>query len=202
LQGGANTMEIIDLNTCSRTFNFNIGNLDAPVAEMLITPENDCSFSHALFQDISINNPVAWQWTIEGIGSSDKQSDRFFFPEIGEYTVHLWVENAFNCADDTTQVFSLSNEDLRIFAPNSFTPNGDGINDYFKPVLSGVVNFTFTVYNRWGEVIYRGNEKSAGWAGDKNGNKNICQNDLYYYTITAKGICDEKVVKGFVQLTE
>jgi hypothetical protein len=58
------------------------------------------------------------------------------------------------------------------------------------------------VYNRWGEVIYRGNEKSAGWAGDKNGNKNICQNDLYYYTITAKGICDEKVVKGFVQLTE
>ncbi len=202
LQGGANTMELTDLNNCTRSFNFNVGNLDAPVADMLIIPETDCSYSDVLFQDISLNNPILWQWTIEGIGTSDKQSDRFFFPEIGEYTVHLWVENAFNCADDTTQVFSLVNQDLRIFAPNTFTPNGDEINDYFKPVLSGHVNYTFTVYNRWGEVVYRGNELSQGWAGDMNGNGVICQNDLYYYTILAKGVCDEKLLKGYVQLCE
>jgi gliding motility-associated-like protein len=195
-------MEITDLNNCSRSFNFNVGNLDAPVADMLIIPETDCRFSDVLFHDISLNNPIIWQWTIEGIGTSDKQSDRFFFSDIGEYTVHLWVENAFNCADDTTQVFSIVNQDLRIFSPNTFTPNDDGINDYFKPVISGYVNYTLTVYNRWGEVVYRGNEISQGWAGDMNGNGVICQNDLYYYTILAKGVCDEKLLKGYVQLCE
>lgn len=63
-----------------------------------------------------------------------------------------------------------------IFVPNvniptAFTPNGDGINDYFHPLIKGVVEDSdFRIYNRWGELIYQSNNAYAsGWDGTYNG---------------------------------
>lgn len=53
--------------------------------------------------------------------------------------------------------------------PNSFTPNGDGINDYFFPrqlPASGITAFSMTVFNRWGSIIFRTEHtESSGWDG-------------------------------------
>ena len=91
---------------------------------------------------------------------------------------------------------------MRIFTPNSFTPNEDNLNSYFKPILSGHISNEIRVYNRWGEVVYFGNELDRGWAGDNNGNGIPCQFDLYYYTINAKGYCGDETLNGFVQLVK
>lgn len=50
--------------------------------------------------------------------------------------------------------------------PTAFTPNGDGKNDQFRPMLFGnVKSYRFTVYNRWGEIVFQTAELQKGWNG-------------------------------------
>ncbi len=202
LIGGSHTMNIIDKNNCIMSRQFTIDNLDGPVANMKIIPESECSFSKAMFKDASLNNPVYWQWNIEGIGESQNPIERFFFPEAGDYSVNLMVKNEYDCKDDTTIIYTVKWPDIRMFSPNTFTPNDDGLNDVFKPLISGHLSYKMTVYNRWGEVVYTGVESDAGWYGDHNGNGKTCQNDMYYYTIFAKGSCENLILKGTILLCE
>ena len=52
------------------------------------------------------------------------------------------------------------------FMANAFTPNGDGLNDVFKPMLFGVIKqYRFAVYNRWGKEVFQTNEPLKGWDG-------------------------------------
>jgi gliding motility-associated-like protein len=68
---------------------------------------------------------------------------------------------------------------LTIFAPNSFTPDADGTNDLWYPILQNVKSYTYTIYNRWGERIFTSTGDS--WDGTYNGNK--CQMGVYTYII-------------------
>lgn len=53
-----------------------------------------------------------------------------------------------------------------VFFPTAFTPNGDGLNDVFKPMLFGVVQqYRFAVYNRWGKEVFYTNDPLKGWDG-------------------------------------
>jgi gliding motility-associated-like protein len=52
------------------------------------------------------------------------------------------------------------------YAPTAFTPNGDNKNDVFKPFVFGSVKqYQFTIFNRWGEVVFRSTELQKGWDG-------------------------------------
>jgi len=66
--------------------------------------------------------------------------------------------------------------------PNVFTPNNDGINDYFKPIImQGVEHFEIVIYNRWGQEMYRSGEKLTGWDGKFNGNE--CSEGVYFWEV-------------------
>ena len=73
-----------------------------------------------------------------------------------------------------------------IYQPNAFTPNGDGNNDYFKPVFfdeGDITYFSMLIYNRWGQEIYNSQSiKDKGWNGTFNGKK--CDIDTYIYILT------------------
>lgn len=57
-----------------------------------------------------------------------------------------------------------------IFVPNAFTPNGDGQNDYFKPIPVGITEIEyFHVFNRWGEMVYSSPDTKIGWDGKYKG---------------------------------
>ena len=56
----------------------------------------------------------------------------------------------------------------RVFFPTVFSPNGDGIHDVLKPVSFGYVPVTWKIYNRWGQLIFEGDENSE-WDGTING---------------------------------
>lgn len=52
------------------------------------------------------------------------------------------------------------------FVPNAFSPNGDGLNDTFKPLIYGdVLSYQFTIYNRWGVAVFQTNDLDKGWDG-------------------------------------
>jgi gliding motility-associated-like protein len=55
---------------------------------------------------------------------------------------------------------------INIYVPPVFTPNGDGVNDVLKPILVGISTFHyFSVYNRWGNLIFTSQDPNAGWDG-------------------------------------
>lgn len=56
------------------------------------------------------------------------------------------------------------------YMPSAFTPNHDGKNDLFKPVIGGVaLQYKLTIYNRWGQVVFSSGDPAKGWDGSKSG---------------------------------
>jgi len=87
-------------------------------------------------------------------------------------------------------------KDCYIDIPNAFTPNGDGDNDYFFPrqyLSRGVVDFTFEIYNRWGErVFYTTDVDGRGWDGRYNNEDQPSGVYVYQITVRYKNMAAEK----------
>ena len=56
-----------------------------------------------------------------------------------------------------------------IALPNTFTPNGDGLNDYFKPLVDGANYINIKIFNRWGNLIFESEDTKVGWDGTYRG---------------------------------
>ena len=76
------------------------------------------------------------------------------------------VTNQVGCSDSayvTVKVFKTS---PKVFVPTAFTPNGDGKNDYVRPITAGISRFEyFRIYNRWGQLVYSSTDTERGWDG-------------------------------------
>lgn len=68
-----------------------------------------------------------------------------------------------------------------LFVPNSFTPNDDGVNDYFEPKGLNLLEYQILIFNRWGTLIYTGNSINETWDGTYKGEE--AQIDVYVYKI-------------------
>ena len=78
--------------------------------------------------------------------------------------------------------------------PNAFSPNGDGVNDYFKPkTYKSIVEFRAIIFNRWGQKLYEWNDVAAeGWDGSYHGSQ--VKQGTYFILCNAKG-ADGKIFK-------
>lgn len=109
------------------------------------------------------------------------------FPE-GISTVSVYVENEYGCVARDTTTINLE-ACCKFDLPNAFTPNGDGRNDYFAPVsVSELKIIDFSIYNRWGQLVYKGFGSDARWDG-KLKSKELAQG-IYNYRITFR--CGDK----------
>ena len=75
-------------------------------------------------------------------------------------------------------------KDYDIEIPNIFTPNGDEINDVFFVKTDGKATFSFTVYNRWGTLIYTSCSNKIIWDGRTSAGVFV-NTGTYYYIITS-----------------
>lgn len=120
----------------------------------------------------------------------------------GNYTAS--IINNDNCVIDSVKVelkLQLSAECNYLFVPSAFTPNDDGLNDFFKAYAgAGVNEFELIVFNRWGQRVFSTKDKSKGWDGRFNGKRQ--GNGVYVWTIRYKtlGNIEEKFLKGTVTL--
>jgi len=89
----------------------------------------------------------------------------------------------------------VNDETINVWLPNTFTPDGDGLNDFFGPVgvNLGANPYKMYIYNRWGELIYKTDDAVAKpWDGRATGKTEIVANDVYVYLIEMDGGYGEK----------
>lgn len=123
----------------------------------------------------------------------------------GEYTFRWTITNGL-CYTTDDVIVTVTDEkkipvdshpithtnDLKVYIPNAFTPNSDGLNEFFKPSTLGVDKYTMVLYNRWGQQIYVGNENDNGWDG--NMKEKECPQDVYLFEI----VYETKTTNDFI----
>ncbi len=95
---------------------------------------------------------------------------------------------SFRATAQSNPPFNLHDSISHILVPNVFTPNGDSVNDVFRPILDEITGLNYTIYNRWGNLIYESNGRlRAFWDGRTNTGE-PCTDGLYFCVLTATGI--------------
>jgi gliding motility-associated-like protein len=122
------------------------------------------------------------------------------FTAAGIYTVTLIAFSANGC-NDTIIASILVIDSVGLTMPNIFTPNGDGINDYFAPNAHGMKTLSCTIYDRWGiKIVTLDNMNNAYWDGHTTSGIE-CTDGTYFYMVTATDINNKSYnLKGFLQL--
>jgi gliding motility-associated-like protein len=86
------------------------------------------------------------------------------FSDTGFFRVTQIVKNEYGCTDSISITVYISPE-FRLFIPDAFTPNADGLNDKFKPSSIGIKEYAMQIFNRWGEIVFASTGPEAGWDG-------------------------------------
>jgi gliding motility-associated-like protein len=103
------------------------------------------------------------------------------YQEEGKYSITLRVVDLYGC--EQARNFEIEIWDHFLEVPNVFSPNRDGMNDYFFPKFLQVADIDFRVVNKWGEVIFHTDElQSLGWDGRLNGDESQVGNYVYQVT--------------------
>ncbi len=146
-----------------------------------------------------------WEWSF---GDGDVRYGvpiiQHTYPQAGAWPVTLTVTNEHGCEDSRQEVVIV--EDIfQVFVPNSFTPDGDGINEVFLPQLSGIPfieSYKFEIFNRWGVVIFETNDPTMAWTGDVRDGDYFGKDEAYNWrmVVQLKNSDSQRVFKGHVNL--
>jgi gliding motility-associated-like protein len=91
---------------------------------------------------------------------------RYTFENAGDYEVQLEVNDARSVCADMPEAIYVSIESTRLEIPNAFSPGSSpGVNDELKVSFSSVLSFRASVFNRWGNLLYRWTDPTKGWNG-------------------------------------
>lgn len=120
-------------------------------------------------------------------------------------TYKVAVKNQWGCEANDEVTVNVTCDATQLFVPNTFTPNGDGINDKFFPHGKGLTSIKrFRVFNRWGEMMFEANniplnDENFGWDGSRN--LTPLKPDVFVYIINATCESGEPIeIKGDVSL--
>ena len=147
----------------------------------------------------------------------DKEVD-YDFNEAGTFMVQLYVtyshkENTNLVLEYEYEPFMIVISESSLKVPNAFSPNGDGINDYFNVFeVKSIISFSAAIYNRWGQQLYKWGidemeGENCGWDGTYNGSP--VKDGVYYVVVQARGADginydirrDVNLLRGYIEET-
>ena len=176
---GNYSVTVTDTNGCTATDSYDITQPEPIV--VTIQPEYEVLLGNSVVLEpvYSGNNSLFFNWTPEVYLSNaaiDTPTARPF--QTTTYTITVSDSNQCEATASTT-VFV--NDSIKIYIPNIFSPNADGINDVFLVYANAVKDIYVTVFNRWGEKVFESKDITVGWDGTYKGK--LAPEGVYVYYI-------------------
>jgi len=180
---------------CRDTFLFNRPNwitvYPVPIADFTVYPTEQSIFTPDFwFFDQSSLNVSCFLYFGNG-DSTDECTTTYSYPEAGEYNVMQVVYNSFGCPD-TAIIPIVVTPEFTFFIPNTFTPDGDDMNDGFRGKGIGIDEYEFRIYDRWGGVIFKTDDLMAEWNGQYGNTGAKVPPDIYVYAVDIVDVFGEK----------
>jgi gliding motility-associated-like protein len=188
---------VTSLDGCidSTTFTDTLVVQQTPVADFKWSPDPITMFNtNVLFTEYSLYANT-YEWSFPGAlpNSSTNNDQMVLYPDgqTGTYYVTLIAKSYLGCVDTITKEVVILPEVI-LYAPNTFTPDGDEFNQTWRVYIEGVDEFDFDlqVYNRWGEMVWESHDVNAGWDGTYHGK--LIQQGTYTWVIRTRELISDK----------
>ena len=165
---------------CLSTFTDSILFRANPVVDWDFFPKKpDVLDSRVIMTNFS-DRDLDYAWTmynplydvIDTISHSYSTNYQFDQGDSATYPVTLYGINQLGCADSLTKPIFV-NGVFRIYTPNGFSPDNDGTNDIWMPVITGIepTDYLLEVWDRWGKKVFSTTNPDEGWDGHYGGKK-------------------------------
>ena len=158
---GSYSVIVTDVNGCQNADSTKITTIQPTPALFLPNDILICPYEKVTL--LASKNFSSYLW------NDGSKSPSITVNKIGVY----WLQGTdqFGCiGKDSIYIDAKSNCLVGVFVPNAFTPNSDGKNDVFRPVIYGnILQYDFKIFNRFGAIIFQSSNNSKGWDGRVNG---------------------------------
>jgi gliding motility-associated-like protein len=159
-----------------------------PNAGFSITPQTvDILSPNTSIIDLSTGG-IDCVYSMSDGGNSNDCNFPYEWTEAGIQTITQTVTNEYGCIDQSTGEVIVSG--FLFYAPNSFSPNNDGINDEWIPESTGTTSYNLEIYDRWGQVIFQTNNPKEAWTGNVLNGEYFAANGVYNYQIRMKDLIE------------
>lgn len=172
------SLEVISPQNCQgdTTYPDLVTVFDHPVSEFTFGPQPADYFNtYISFVDASSIDAIQWNWSFGTGGSLGTSTDEFpslHFPseDLGTYPVQLVVTNVHTCTDTITHDVVIDGY-YAVYVPNTFTPDGDGVNDLWRPIIKDQIfkDYQLRLFDRWGREIWASTDPDESWDGKLGG---------------------------------
>lgn len=148
---------VTDMNGCKGTDTATIQLIQPKPASFLPADVSICSYETATLQPTSTYSSYTW--------SNGSGTTAITVKDPGLYW--LQVTDQFGCPGRDSMMLTVKNDCIKgVYVPTAFTPNNDGKNDFFKPLIYGNIRqYSFRVFNRWGAIVFQSSNPQQGWNG-------------------------------------
>lgn len=163
-----------------------------PDADFQVTSSTLFNNMPITFQNLSVG-AESYQWFYGDGNTSTTIVGSNVYENPGTYYVTLVATNQLGCKDTVTKPITIE-EEYWIYVPNTFTPDGNRVNNYFSVSTVNIKYLEVMIFNRWGERIFEAYDPFFEWDGTYNGT--IVQDGTYIWKIkyVTKGNIEGKLV--------
>lgn len=179
ITSGKYAVQLINAAGCSKEItDIEVPNIGSPTKIFLGKDTSICSGEKTI---LFPGNFTSYLW------QDNTTNPSFTVSKSGKY----WVRGTNNngcLSSDTINVTYLDNC-IDIYFPNSFSPNGDGLNDQFGPVgnFNAVSKYSLSIYNRWGQLVFTSTDPRKKWTGEIDGEISATASYIWLASYTFRG---------------
>ncbi len=157
---------------------------EPPIADFYIVGDAFTNLNNELGLENNAQNYIGYQWFVNGDYVPTGDFVTYELRDTGLLEIMMAVQHPLGCVDTMFRYIDVAPEN-RVFFPNAFSPNGDAVNDEFKPtgVYIGLYDYQLEVYDRWGSLIFQTRDIKEGWNGTHNNEGRDTPNDSYTYFV-------------------
>ena len=165
-----------------------IGKIPGPSASFETNPTGPISPNLNVHFENYSSGGISYHWSFGDGEESNSENATHAYITPHEYNVILEAIDQYGCVDTVSHTITIV-EEINIHVPNSFSPDGDGVNDIFRPYGEGysLSGYEMYIYDRWGELLFSSNDFNFGWDGKIKG-ATLTTNEVFVYKILVKSL--------------